>query len=502
MELKLETRLSQKLAMTPQLRHAIMLLQCSRLELQQALAQHLLDNPLLEELSVDADEGDGAPAEETASGSGEKIGGDGDADADGEGVKEDAKELAEPLSPDGWDDYYERDGSSASGGSHALNDDGPSYEQTVESPTTLEDHLLWQLRLSSHDEEEKAIGLMVIGNLDEDGYLRASVEEIAEEAGASVNKVESVLSLIHTFDPVGVAARDLRECLSIQLRHLQKTPMAHGHGGGHRESLPALIVRDHLRDLQKKQYARVAKAVGKSVEEIYEAVRVIEGLEPKPGRPYAADTNQIIVPDVFVRKDEGEWLVFLNEEGMPRVRISCDYERLLGTTGGDGPATKAYLEGKLREARWLISNLEKRKRTIVKVVKSLIGFQEQFLEKGIRYLKPCTLNQVAEDVGMHESTISRVTRNKYMHCPQGLLELKFFFSTVVRTNNGAEDVSSMTVCEMIREMVGRENSRSPLTDRDIVSKLRAGGIVVARRTVARYRTDLHITSASHRRRAH
>ncbi len=500
MELKLDPRLSQKLAMTPQLQQAIKLLQFSRLELQQALAQQLMENPLLEEVNADVDEGDGVTSEEPASGIKEEVVGEGD--ADGEGGGEEPKEFSEPLSPDGWEDYYESDWPSGSGGSQALVGDFPAYEQTVENPTTLEGHLLWQLRLSSEDEEEKAIGLMLIGNLDEDGYLRASIEEIAEEARVSVKKVDSVLSLIQTFDPVGVAARDLRECLSIQLRHLHKMPIGneYTHGSSHHDSLLALIIKDHLQDLQKKRYAKVAKEVGRPIQEIYEAVRVIEGLEPKPGRPYGSDVNQIIVPDVFVRKDEGAWQVFLNEEGMPRVRISHDYERMLGNKNGDGHATKTYLEDKLRGARWIIRSLEQRNRTILTVVRSLIKFQERFFEKGIRHMKPCALKQVAEDVGMHASTISRVTRNKYMHCPQGLLELKFFFNAgIERTGPEGEVVSSPAVRELIREMVRQEDRRKPLEDREIASKLRDRGLVIANRSVTRYRAELRLAPAIQRK---
>ncbi len=500
MELKLDLRLKQKLVMTPQLRQAIELLQFSRLELQQVLAQHLLENPLLEELNTDGDEGDGLTVEETVPGSKEDVVGDGD--AGGEGGGEELREFSEPLSPDGWEDYYESDWPSGSGGVQFPTDNVPSYEQTVGNPATLEGHLLWQLRLSSEDEEEKAIGLMLIGNIDEDGYLRASIEEIAEECVVSVKKVDSVLSLIQTFDPIGVAARDLQECLSIQLRHLHTMPIGHEytHGGLHRESLLALIIKDHLQDLRKKRYANIAKEVGRSVEEIYEAVRVIESLEPKPGRPYGSDTNPMIVPDVFVRKDEGEWLVFLNEEGMPRVRVMPDYERMLDSQSGDGHTTKAYLEDKLRGARWILRNLEKRNRTILKVVRSLIKFQEPFFENGVRYLKPCTLNQVAADVGMSESTISRVTRNKYMHCPQGLLELKFFFNAgIARTDPEAEDVSSPTVREWIREMVSREDRCNPLEDREIVLRLRECGIVIAHRSVTKYRAQLRLAPATRRK---
>ncbi len=503
MKLKLNLRASQTLVMTPQLQQAIKLLQFSRLELQQVVAQHLMENPLLEELNADVDEGDGTASEEAVPVNKEEMVGDGDA---GEEVEEkEADEFSEPISPDGWEDYYESDWPSGGNGSPGSAIDCPSYEQTMENPARLEDHLLWQLRLSSEDEEEKTIGLVLIGNLDEDGYLRTSIEEVAEEASVSVKKVDSVLSLIQTFDPIGVAARDLRECLLIQLRHLQKMPIGSDdiHGNAHPESLLELIIRNHLHDLQRKQYDKVAKKIGRPVEEIYEAVHVIEGLEPKPGRPYCSDVNQVIVPDVFVCKDEGEWQVFLNEEGMPRVRISPDYERMLGARNGDGEAARAYLEKKLRGARWILRSLEQRNRTILKVVKSLIKFQEPFLERGIRYLKPCVLKQVAEDVGMHESTISRVTRNKYMHCPQGLLELKFFFDGgIQRATPGAEFLSSHTVRELIREMVDKEDPRKLLDDRDIVLRLRDQGITIAQRSVATYRAKLRIAPASQRKRTY
>ncbi len=530
MELKLDLRLSQKLVMTPQLQQAIKLLQLSRLELQQVLSQQILENPLLEESGVDADEGDGPTPEEVDPEGEEDVSGSSgtvDRDTGSESESVAVNEFSEPLSPGGWEDYFESDWRPRVGDHQAFSDEEfPSYDQTLTKPATLEDHLLWQLRLSSEDEEEKAIGHMIIGNLDEDGYLRASIEEIAEEARVSVAKVDSVLSLIQTFDPIGVAARDLQECLLIQLRYLHKKPIGseYVHGGAHQESLLELIIKGHLHDLQKKRYLTVAKAVGRSVEEILEAVHIIEGLEPKPGRPYGSDNNQIIVPDVFVFKDEGEWQVSLNDgrvprartgnlisidshqvlqdlDRIPRVRINPYYAQMLETSCRDGDATKAYLEDKLRGAQWIIRSLEQRNKTILKVVESLIKFQEPFLEKGIQYLKPLVLKQVAEDVGMHESTISRVTTNKYMYCPQGMLELKFFFNAGIhRAEPGAEDLSSITVRELIREMVGQENPGKPLKDQEIVSRLRARGIVIARRTVAKYRAELNIATASQRKR--
>lgn len=506
MELKLDLRLSQKLVMTPQLQQAIKLLQLSRMELQQVLSQYLMENPLLEELGADLDEGDGPTPEEVAPERKEDVAGKtdtGDGDVSGETGSEEIDKFSELLSPEEWEDYYESDWLPRSGAGQAFSDeDFPSYDQTLTKPATLEDHLLWQLRLSSEDEEEKAIGHMIIGNLDEDGYLRASIEEIAEEAQVSVKKVDSVLSLVQTFDPIGVAARDLQECLLIQLCHLHKKPVGreYVHGGAHQESLLELIIKNHLCDLQKKRYSNVAKEVGRPVEEILEAVHIIEGLEPKPGRPYFFNNNQIIVPDVFVFKDEGEWQVSLNDDGITRVRINPYYTRMLGTNSGDGDATRAYLEDKLRGAQWIIRSLEQRNKTILKVVRSLVKFQEPFLEKGIQCLKPLVLKQVAEDAGMHESTISRVTTNKYMYCPQGMLELKFFFNGgIQRTEPGAEDLSSITVRELIREMVGQENHCKPLKDQEIVSRLRAKGIVIARRTVAKYRAELNIAPASQRK---
>jgi len=490
MELRLDLKLSQKLVMTPQLQQAIKLLQLSRLELQQTLSQHLMENPLLEEVGADQEEVEGATEgkDEVAASS-----------------ETEPTEFTEPLSSEEWDNYYESDwrAGGATQSSAANDEDFPSYEQTLTKPASLEEHLLWQLRLSSVSEEEQAIGTILIGNIDEDGYIRTSLEEIAADTHASLHQVENALDLIQTFDPPGVAARDLQECLNIQLRHLH-----YGLVGGSQsvngtgpDSLLKTIIANHLPDLQKKRYPMIAKEVGVSLEEVYDAVHIIEGLEPKPGRPYFSDNNQIIIPDVFVFKDEGEWVVLLNEDGLPRVQISPYYKQMVGG-GGDTPeSTKVYLEDKLRGAQWIIRSLDQRNKTILKVVRSLIHFQEPFLEKGIQYLRPLVLKQVAEDVGMHESTISRVTTNKYMYCPQGMLELKFFFNAgIQRSDPGAEDLSSLTVRELIREMVFHESQKKPLKDQEIVARLKHRGIVLARRTVAKYRAELHIAPASQRKR--
>jgi len=499
MELRLELKLTQKLVMTPQLQQAIKLLQLSRLELQQTLSQHLMENPLLEEgeSEVEEEEGTDSPAEgkETVSADGESSG------------EVEQPEFSESLSSEEWDNYYESDwrAGGASISSPTVDEDFPSYEQTLTKPTSLEDHLLWQLRLSSVNETEQAIGTILIGNIDEDGYIRTSLEEIAVGTQVSLHQVENALDLLHTFDPPGVGARDLQECLNIQLRHLHYglVHSHHGENGAGPDSLLKTIVANHLLDLQKKRYQNIAKEVGVSLDEVYAAVHIIAGLEPKPGRPYFIDTNQIIIPDVFVFKDEGEWVVLLNEDGLPRVRISHYYKEMMRGGGDEAASTKEYLEVKLRGAQWIIRSLDQRNKTILKVVHSLIHFQESFFDKGIQYLKPLVLKHVAEDVGMHESTISRVTTNKYMYCPQGMLELKFFFNAgIQRSDPGAEDLSSLTVREIIREMVAYESGSKPLKDQEIVARLKYRGIVIARRTVAKYRAELHIAPASQRKRIH
>ena len=501
MKLRLDLRLSQKLIMTPQLQQAIKLLQLSRLELQQTLAQHLDENPMLEEVETDTEEGDAIGSEEwnrdkqemAPTGSGEA----GETQAEG-------SENAEELSAAGWEDYFDSDRRVGDAEyPPSSQDEFPSYEQTVAKQTSLQDHLLWQLALCGFTELEKSIGRIIIGNLDDDGYLRTPLSEIAADAGSSVEDAESVLKQIQTFDPTGVGARDLVECLLIQLEFLDRNPIgrAGNRSGALKGSLLESIVANHLKDLERKHYGRIAKALGVTAEEVFQAAGVIEGLEPKPGRPFFAADNHVIVPDVFVVKNEGDWVVLLNDDGLPRMRISPYYKKLMGGDKGHTDETKAYLDEKLRAAQWVIRSIEQRNKTIIKVVGSIVKFQQQFFEKGVQYLKPLVLKQVAEDIGMHESTISRVTANKYMYCPQGMLELKFFFNTgIQRVDQTADMLSSVTVKEMIRKMVAEEDSRRPLKDEEIAAKLRSCNIIIARRTVAKYRSEESIPSASQRKR--
>ncbi len=499
MKLRLDLRLGQKLIMTPQLQQAIKLLQLSRLELQQTLTQHLMDNPLLEELQVDAEDGEGASLEEWTQEKKELKQTEGSGEADE--AKPDAPESSDEL---GWEDYFESDRRAGDVEyPSAAQDDLPSYDQTAVKPTSLEDHLLWQLGLSGLSEPDKEIGRIIIGNLDEDGYLRTPLSDLAADAGVPPEAVEAVLKHVQTFDPAGVGARDLRECLLIQLGHLDRDPMGMvgGRAGALKGSLPEAIVADHLKDLEKKHYGRIAKALGVTTEEVFAATRVIEGLEPKPGRPYFASDNYVVVPDVFVVKNEGEWVVLLNDEGLPRLRISPYYKQLMASKRDQSETTKAYLDEKLRGAQWIIRSIEQRNKTIIKVVGSIVKFQEQFFEKGVSALRPLVLKQVAEDIGMHESTISRVTANKYVYCPQGMFELKFFFNAGIQRSDQNEDMlSSITVRDMIRRMVAEEDAQHPLKDQEIAARLRADNIMIARRTVAKYRSEENIPSASQRKR--
>jgi RNA polymerase sigma-54 factor len=487
MKPRLELRLQQKLIMTPQLQQAIRLLQLSRLELSQTITGELMENPVLEEeASAETSEDEGAVAEETAAPKAE-TGSEPETAASGD-VAEGSLDRLEFN----WDNYFDQDDFGRSGEveySKASSEDLPSYEQTLTKPVSLEEHLLWQLRLSNVSEEDRRVGEVIIGNLDDDGYLRMDLEDIARTAQCPTAKVEQMLGLVQGFDP-GVGARDLRECLTIQIRQL-----------GLQGSLVESIINLHLPDLEKKRFASIARALGVPAEEVFHAAKVIEHLEPKPGRPFGATDNVYIIPDVFVVKIEGKYAVLLNDDGLPRLRINQYYRRLLKAKTAGVDATKTYLEDKLRSALWLIRSIEQRNRTIVRVADSIVRFQYEFLEKGINYLKPLILKQVAEDIGMHESTISRVTTNKYMFTAQGIFELKFFFNSgISRVNGAGEDLSSVTVRERIRQMVAAEDPRRPLTDHELVERLSGEQIAIARRTVAKYRGWLRIPPANKRKR--
>lgn len=488
MEARLELKLQQKLIMTPQLQQAIKLLQLSRLELVQSVSQELIENPVLEEVPSEesgedpaSEEGETAPETQTAAETLPEVA------PEQEATQELKSDLE--LGPQ-WDEYLNEMGDGRDyGNAEADNKELPSYDQTLTRLPSLSDHLLWQLHLSVSDPGLVKGGEWIIGNLDDDGYFRATLDELAQQSGLSLREMEQALDLIQGFDPLGIGARDLRECLLIQVRQLDL-----------QGTLVEKIIKDHLGDLEKRKYPNIAKALNVTPQEVMEASHIIiHELEPKPGRPYlTADTNYV-VPDVYVIKVEDNYVVQLNDEGLPRVRINPYYRKLINRNDAIDKVTKEYVEERLRSAQWLIKGMEQRSKTIYKVAESIVKFQLEFLDKGITHLRPMVLKGVAEDIGMHESTISRVTTNKYMHTPQGIFPMKYFFTTGFSDGTGT-DISSLTVKDTIQKMIKEEDLATPLKDQQIVDLLKERGIDIARRTVAKYREELRIPPTSVRKR--
>ena len=470
---KLHTKLVQKLILTPSLQQAIKLLPMSTLELADLLNQEMVENPLLEEVPTEELQ----PAEQTQP---EK------ADAD--------KPTAEKT--DQWDDAdyeyffgdYLDDGYRSRTPSEVK--ELPPIENTLSSTGSLADHLMWQLSLQTEDNRLREIGGAIIGNLDDDGYLVASVEEIAAMGDWPVTDVEKALQHIQTFDPHGVAARDLQECLWLQLKFLglEATPTEK-------------IVTEHLKLLQNHQVPEIARRLAMSIDDLKEHIEIIRNLDPKPGSRYNPQQSQYVIPDVYVVKVEDQYVAVLNEEGLPQLRISPTYRRLLDKNAGSNQAndeTRAYVKDKFRSALWLIKSVDQRQKTIQKVANSIINFQREFLDHGIEYLRPLVLRDVANDIGMHESTVSRVVNNKYMHTPQGVFELKYFFHSGISSSYG-DSVSSVTIKQRIRKIIENEDPRKPLSDSKIVSILQKEGLMLARRTIAKYREELKIPTSNPRR---
>jgi RNA polymerase sigma-54 factor len=468
---KLHTKLVQKLILTPSLQQAIKLLPMSTLELRDLLTQEMVENPMLEEIPVeDAQVAEAQTTEE----------------------KPEAK--PEQQKTDSWDDadyqYFFGE----------YLDDGyrpkmpqevrelPPIENTLSTSSSLSDHLLWQLSLQTDDPTVREIGEAIIGNLNDDGYLVASLDELAAMGPWPIEQVESTLTMVQGFDPVGVAARDLQECMMLQLRHL-------GLAGTPAER----IVTDHLKALQNHQIAEISRKLGLSIEDLREHVEVIRHLDPKPGLRFNPTPSQYVTPDVFVEKIDDEYVVFLNEDGLPQMRISPTYRRLLDKGAAENSdETRAYVKDKFRSALWLIKSVEQRQKTIHKVATSIINFQRDFLDHGIEHLRPLVLRDVANDIGMHESTVSRVVTNKYMHTPQGVFEMKYFFHSGISSSYG-DAVSSVTIKNRIKKIIEGEDPKKPLSDSKIVSILQREGLMLARRTIAKYREELKIPTSNQRK---
>ncbi len=482
LEQKLSLRLSQKLVMTPSLQQAIKLLQMTRLELESVVSQELVENPLLEEVEETAPPvepvDEAAPVrEQVAEPEVEVQAPEALAEVDFEAYFGDDSEL---YGPPGEREYRE----------------APPLENTLTQGPDLCDHLQWQVAMSALTPRQRDIAELIIGNLDPDGFLVATPEEIRllgnETATPPLEPEEviEVLRAIQQMDPPGVACNDLRESLQRQL-------IARGFAAS---SLPHRIVAEMWEPLLRRQYQAVAKALGVELHELEPAVAIIRTLETRPGRLFAHERAQYIEPDVVVVKIGDDYVVQLNDDGLPRLRISRSYRRMLQRMRQEGKQADAqqFIRDKMRSAVWLIKSLDQRQRTIYKVAESIVRQQRDFLDHGLDRLRPMVLRDVAEDIGMHESTVSRVVSNKYMHTPRGLFAMKFFFHSGIDRDYG-DDISSLTVKRKIKQLIESEDARRPLSDSDLMRILNREGIHIARRTVAKYRDELGMPSSADRK---
>ncbi len=475
MEQRLQLKLATKLVMTPNLQLAIRLLQLNRMELIEAVNTELQENPAFDLEAVSTDPVT-AGNESTIHGSMETN--------QPESIDGLSREEKKSLGEMDWDSYFDNGVDYG----HFQNEEKTpfAYENIVHRSETLSEHLLWQLSLSRMSKNEQQIGILIIGNIDDDGYLKTSIDEIAQKSDSTTDEVEHVLGMIQEFDPVGVAARTLEECLILQVRNaeFEEHPLAE------------IIIRDHLPKIERNAYKEIAKAIQVSVEEIQSEADFIRTLEPKPGRAFGGSSPQYIQPDVYIYKVDDDYRIVLNDQGLPKLKINKLYQHYKSETTDQ--KTKQYVEQKFRNALWLIKSVEQRQRTIYRVAESILKFQRSFFDKGIPELKPLVLRDVAEDIGMHESTVSRVSTNKYIHTPQGIFEIKFFFHSGLSSLNG-EDISSIRVKEMIKNLILNENPRSPLSDRQIMQRIKEQGINIARRTIAKYREELKVPPSNRRR---
>ena len=479
--------LGQNLTMTPQLQQAIKLLQLSRLELEQFVEMQIAENPVLEEVGPEATD-DYSPIEKEFTES-EAVSGrleEASAIVDQVGKTKETEVDWERLS-NYEDSRYQ---ASSAGSKGNLDDDTPNYENIVTKAATLQEYVLDQAREVDFSPQELKMAEQLAGNIDDRGYLTITIEELCEKESFDLDTTEGVLDTMQHFEPPGVAARDLKECLLIQLKHFKL-----------RNGIVERIVEHHLHNLENRNYSAVAKALGVPLEVIYTNVGVIAGLEPIPGRQFGPEAPQYIIPDVFVFKLGGEWLVSMNEDGLPRLKVSPFYkdmlkeQKALAVKKNEG---KEYLDDKIRSAKWIIKSMEQRQRTIHRVMEKILERQREFFEHGIQYLRPMVLRDIADALELHESTISRVTTNKYVHTPRGIFELKFFFNSAISRSNG-ESVANEAVKSRISEIIKSEDNNKPLSDQQIMDMLTKENIDISRRTVAKYREQLGVLPSSKRR---
>ncbi len=488
LNMRQELRMSQQLVMTPQLQQAIKLLQLSRIELQDLVRSELLENPLLDE------HGElGSTAEEPVSSVEMQDGIDMQRDEGERPASREREELkvddAPPKENFDWEAYLENQSYSPATGSgvRVENEELPSLEATATRPETLAEHLMWQIRLSNFGPVAEDIAEYIVRSISPAGYMRdQTVPQIAKKSGYSCMRIEETLRRIQCLDPISIGARNLAEALWVQA-NAPDDPIE--------DPLVRAIIAKHLGNLEKRAYQAIARDTGETVEEVYEAAKVVLGLEPRPARAYAAEEPQYIVPDVYIAKIGEEYVVTLNDDGLPKLKISGFYRGAMGSS----QKAKEYITERLRSAQWLIRSIQQRQRTILKVTKSILRFQREFFDRGVEHLRPLILKDVAEDIQMHESTVSRVTTNKYVHTPQGLFELKYFFNAGISRSNG-EDLASEAVKTKIKQLIDNEDGSHPYSDQKLVELLKADGIDIARRTVAKYREQLGVLSSSKRRR--
>jgi RNA polymerase sigma-54 factor len=473
-KLGLSARLSQRLILTPSLQQAIKLLPLTTLELAEVLEQEVMENPLLEEVPVEETKTNEELAQEAQ-----------DAPAERERAEDPLKEIEiERFFEDYFDDGGERRVRPAE------LPEVPPIENTLTESPDLYDHLLWQLRMTEASEPTLEIGEAIIQNLDEDGLLRVSLEDVAAMGPWPLEEVEKTLALVQSLDPPGVAARNLTECLRIQLKVL-----------GLENSPADVMVRDYMKQLQSHQYPEISRQMALSADEVAHHLEIIRALSPRPGNRYSPKRSDYILPDVFVVKEGDDYRIVLNDDGLPKLRISPTYKRMLDQKEPGSEETRAYVKDKLRSALWLLKSVDQRQRTIYKVAESIVRHQRAFLDHGISHLRPLVLRDVASDIGMHESTVSRVVANKYMHTPRGVYEMRFFFHSGITSTMG-EAISSVTIKDRIKKMIEEEDASRPLSDSRIAEVLGAEGLPLARRTVAKYREELRIPPSNLRKTVH
>ncbi|HAY8683858.1 TPA: RNA polymerase factor sigma-54 [Shigella flexneri] len=470
----LQLRLSQQLAMTPQLQQAIRLLQLSTLELQQELQQALESNPLLEQIDtheeIDTRETQDSETLDTA-----------------DALEQ--KEMPEELPLDAsWDTIYTAGTPSGTSGDY-IDNELPVYQG--ETTQTLQDYLMWQVELTPFSDTDRAIATSIVDAVDETGYLTVPLEDILESMGdeeIDIDEVEAVLKRIQRFDPVGVAAKDLRDCLLIQLSQFDKTtPWLEE---------ARLIISDHLDLLANHDFRTLMRVTRLKEDVLKEAVNLIQSLDPRPGQSIQTGEPEYVIPDVLVRKHNGHWTVELNSDSIPRLQINQHYASMCNNARNDGDSQ--FIRSNLQDAKWLIKSLESRNDTLLRVSRCIVEQQQAFFEQGEEYMKPMVLADIAQAVEMHESTISRVTTQKYLHSPRGIFELKYFFSSHVNTEGGGE-ASSTAIRALVKKLIAAENPAKPLSDSKLTSLLSEQGIMVARRTVAKYRESLSIPPSNQRK---